>query len=181
MHNSNTYGFTLSMNADQPNLVNDKDSTYKIDSVSGTNQHLAANQWGYGMGSDPTVFSSVVSATLADVTSDSKGNCTSVDDCTLHLTFGANLNPKRLPTGTYSTSLTYTTTSKPAPYVPPAPEPEPPAPEPYVPPEPKWTTNGCKNLYTGSTDGNNCKFDYHYYAYYPVLVGWTGSEWINYS
>lgn len=43
VRNSNTYGFTLSMNASQPNLVNDKASTYKIDSVSGTNQQLAAN------------------------------------------------------------------------------------------------------------------------------------------
>ncbi len=136
VHNSNTYGFTLSMNADQPNLVNDKASTYKIDSVSGTNQHLAANQWGYGMGKNATTFSSVFSATLADVTSDSKGNCTSVDDCTLYLTFGANLDPKHLPTGSYSTGLTYTATSKPAPYVPPTPAPEPPAPAPYVPPEP---------------------------------------------
>ncbi len=147
VHNSNTYGFTLSMNADQPNLVNDKASTYKIDSVSGTNQHLAANQWGYGMGKNATTFSSVFSATLADVTSDSKGNCTSVDDCTLYLTFGANLDPKHLPTGSYSTGLTYTATSKPAPYVPPTPAPEPPAPAPYIPPEPpkpKWTTNGCR-------------------------------------
>ena len=129
VHNSNTYGFTLSMNASQPNLVNSKDSSYKIDSVSGTNQKLAADQWGYGMGKNATTFSSVSSATLADITSNSKGSCTSVDDCTLYLTLGANVDPKRLPTGSYSTSLTYTATSKPAPYVPPAPEP-------YVPPTP---------------------------------------------
>ena len=117
------------MNASQPNLVNSKDSSYKIDSVSGTNQKLAADQWGYGMGKNATTFSSVSSATLADITSNSKGSCTSVDDCTLYLTLGANVDPKRLPTGSYSTSLTYTATSKPAPYVPPAPEP-------YVPPTP---------------------------------------------
>ena len=179
VRNGNTYGFTLSMDASQPNLVNDKDSTYKIDSVSGANQQLAINQWGYGMGKDATMFSSVYSATLADVTSDSKGDCTSVDDCTLYLTFGANLDQKRLPTGSYSTSLTYTATSKPAPYVPPAPDPEP-----YVPPEPpkpKWTTNGCRNLYTGSMSGDNCRFDSRSSAYYPFLVGWTGSKWVNYS
>lgn len=118
VHNNNTYGFTLSMNASQPNLVNSKDSTYKIDSVSGTNQKLAANQWGYGMGKNATTFSSVSSASLADITSDNKGSCTSVDDCTLYLTFGANIDPKRLPTGSYSTSLTYTATSKPAPVQP---------------------------------------------------------------
>ena len=118
VHNSNTYGFTLSMNASQPNLVNSKDSTYKIDSVSGTNQKLAANQWGYGMGKNATTFSSVSSASLAEITSDNKGSCTSVDDCTLYLTLGANVDPKHLPTGSYSTSLTYTATSKPAPVQP---------------------------------------------------------------
>lgn len=172
MHNSNTYGFTLSMNADQPNLVNDKASTYKIDSVSGTNQQLAANQWGYGMGKDATTFSSVSFATLADVTSDSKGNCTSVDYCTLYLTFGANLDPKHLPTGSYSTSLTYTATSKPAPYVPPTPAPEP--------PKPKWTTNGC---YYSTYDNNwhNCV------SISPILdyakVVWKDNSWhmINYT
>ena len=132
VHNSNTYGFTLSMNASQPNLVNSKDSSYKIDSVSGTNQKLAANQWGYGMGKNATTFSSVSSAALADITSDNKGSCTSADDCTLYLTLGANIDPKHLPVGSYSTSLTYTATSKPAPYVPPTP----PAPTPYVPPTP---------------------------------------------
>ncbi len=118
VHNSNTYGFTLSMNASQPNLVNSKDSTYKIDSVSGTNQKLAANQWGYGMGKNATTFSSVSSASLADITSGNKGSCTSADDCTFYLTLGANIDPKRLPVGSYSTSLTYTATSKPAPVQP---------------------------------------------------------------
>lgn len=175
VRNSNTYGFTLSMHANQPNLVNDKDSTYKIGSVSGTNQQLAANQWGYGMGKDATTFNSVSSATLADVTSYSKGNCTSVDDCTLYLTFGANLDQKRLPTGSYSTSLTYTATSKPAPYVPPAPTPEPPAPEPYVPPEPpkpKWTTNGC--YYSGDNWHNCSPFSE---PGNTTWVVWRGDAW----
>ena len=118
VHNSNTYGFTLSMSASQPNLVNSKDSTYKISSVSGTNQHLAANQWGYGMGKTPTTFSSVSSASLADITSDNKGSCSAVDDCTFYLTFGSNIDSKRLPVGNYSATLTYTAVSKPAPYVP---------------------------------------------------------------
>lgn len=118
VHNSNAYGFTLSMNASQPNLVNSKDSSYKIDSVSGTNQKLAADQWGYGMGKNATTFSSVSSASLADITSDNKGSCTSADDCTFYLTLGANIDPKRLPVGSYSTSLTYTATSKPAPVQP---------------------------------------------------------------
>ncbi len=129
VHNNNTYGFTLSMSASQPNLVNSKDSTYKINSVFGTNQHLAANQWGYGMGKTPATFSSVSSASLADITSNNKGSCSAVDDCTLYLTFGANIDSKRLPVGNYSTTLTYTAVSKPAPYVPstPTPTPSPPS------------------------------------------------------
>ncbi len=171
------------MNASQPNLVNSKDSTYKIDSVSGTNQQLAANQWGYGMGKDATTFNSVSSATLADITSDSKGNCTSVDDCTLYLTFGANLDQKRLPTGSYSTSLTYTVTSKPAPYVPLTP----PAPTPYVPPKPRWTTNGC--YYSGG-DWHNCQFIgkptntqrvvWKGGAWYVVEPTYYDDRWFNY-
>ena len=147
VHNSNTYGFTLSMNANQPNLVNSKDSTYKIDSVSGTNQKLAADQWGYGMGKNATTFSSVSSATLADITSDNKGSCTSADDCTLYLTLGADIDPKRLPVGSYSTSLTYTATSKPAPYVPPTP----PAPT----PEPSTPSSGGGSSSGGSSSGGS--------------------------
>ena len=156
VHNSNTYGFTLSMNASQPNLVNSKDSTYKIDSVSGTNQKLAANQWGYGMGKNATTFSSVSSASLADITSDNKGSCTSADDCTFYLTLGANIDPKRLPVGSYSTSLTYTATSKPAPYVPPTPPS--PAPEPSTPSGGGGSSSHsnlyylCEGKYPGSSD-----------------------------
>lgn len=178
VRNSNTYGFTLSMNASQPNLVNSKDSSYKIDSVSGTNRQLNANQWGYGMGKDATTFSSVSSATLADVTSDSKGGCTEVDDCTLYFTLGANINSKKLPTGQYSTSLTYTVTSKPAPYVPPAPDPEPyvpsTPPEPYIPPKPKWTTNGC---YYDDGNFRNCiSFLNPTYPNTQKVV-WRGDAW----
>ena len=150
VHNSNTYGFTLSMNANQPNLVNSKDSTYKIDSVSGTNQKLAANQWGYGMGKNATTFSSVSSATLADITNDNKGSCTSADDCTLYLTLGADIDPKCLPVGSYSTSLTYTATSKPAPYVPPTP----PAPT----PEPSTPSSGGSS--SGGSSSGGSSYDY---------------------
>ena len=188
MHSSNTYGFTLSMNADQPNLVNSKDPTYKIDSVAGTNQQLAANQWGYGMGSDATSFNSVSSATLADVTRNNHGDCSSISDCTIKLTFGANIDPKRLPVGNYSTMLTYTATSKPAPYVPPAPDPEP-----YVPPTPpapeppKWTTNGC---YYSNGDWHNCfvlnptgieKVVWKGDAWYVVRPIYKNEDWFSYD
>ncbi len=112
VHNSNDYGFTLSMNTSQPNLVNSKDSSYRIYSVSGINQNLAANQWGYTMSNSATTFSPVSSAILADIDGNDKGDCINIDDCILHITFGANLDPKRLPVGNYSTTLTYTATSK---------------------------------------------------------------------
>ncbi len=147
VHNSNDYGFTLNLDTYQPDLVNNRDSTYKINSVTGYYKYLSANQWGYGMGSDATSFNPVSNATLADVTKDNNGDCYNISNCTIKLTFGANIDPKRLPTGSYSTSLTYIVTSKPAPYVPPTP------PAPYIPPEPpkpKYTTNGCSSYV------NNC-------------------------
>lgn len=115
VHNSNDYGFTLNLNTDQPDLVNSEDSTYRINSVTGYYKYLAANQWGYGAGSDATSFNPVSNATLADVTKNNNGDCYSISDCTIKLTFGANIDSKRLPVGSYSTSLTYTATSKPAP------------------------------------------------------------------
>lgn len=155
VHNSNDYGFTLNLYTDQPDLVNNRDSTYKINSVTGYYKYLSANQWGYGMGSDATSFNPVSNATLADVTKDNNGDCYSISDCTIKLTFGANIDPKRLPVGSYSTSLTYTATSKPAPYVPPAPAPD---------PEPSTPSGGggssshsnlyylCEGKYPGSSD-----------------------------
>ena len=115
VHNNNSYGFTLNLDTDQPDLVNSEDSTYRINSVTGYYKYLAANQWGYGMGSDATSFNPVSNATLTNVTKDNSGDCYSTSDCTIKLTFGANIDPKRLPVGNYSTTLTYTATSKPAP------------------------------------------------------------------
>ena len=155
VHNSNDYGFTLNLNTDQPDLVNSEDSTYRINSVTGYYKYLAANQWGYGAGSDATSFNPVSNATLADVTKNNNGDCYSISDCTIKLTFGANIDSKRLPVGSYSTSLTYTATSKPAPYVPPTPAPD---------PEPSTPSGGggssshsnlydlCESMYPGSTD-----------------------------
>lgn len=115
VYNSNDYGFTLNLDTDQPDLVNSDDSTYRIDSVTGYYKYLAANQWGYGIGNDATSFSPVSNATLADVTKDNNGYCYNISDCTINLTFGAKIDPKHLPVGNYSTTLTYTATSKPAP------------------------------------------------------------------
>lgn len=174
VHNNNNYGFTLNLDTNQPDLVNNRDSTYKINSVTGNHKQLGANQWGYGIGSDATSFNSVSNATLANVTKDSNGDCYSISDCTIKLTFGANIDPKRLPVGSYSTTLTYTATSKPAPYVPPAPDPEP-----YVPPKPKWTTNGCyMSRYSfGTYYGDNCSYDYFFGNDVAREIKWSGSGW----
>lgn len=118
--NSNSYGFTLSMYANNPDLVNSSDSNYVINSVSGHNRYLGANQWGYSMTGDSGTFneipnSSYNAATLADVTNDAKGVCDRVSYCGIPITFGANIEPKKSASGYYSTTLTYTATSKPAP------------------------------------------------------------------
>ena len=184
--NSNSYGFTLSMYANNPDLVNSSDSNYVINSVSGRNRYLGANQWGYSMTGDSGTFneipnSSYNAATLADVTNDAKGVCDRVSYCGIPITFGANIEPKKSASGYYSTTLTYTATSKPAPYVPPAPTP--PAPAPYVPPEPpkpQWTTNGC--YYSGG-DWHNCYVFYNSVVLggvnygYNVAVIWKDNAW----
>lgn len=183
--NSNSYGFTLSMYANNPDLVNSSDSNYVINSVSGHNRYLGANQWGYSMTGDSGTFneipnSSYNAATLADVTNDAKGVCDRVSYCGIPITFGANIEPKKSASGHYSTTLTYTATSKPAPYVPPAPEPEP-----YVPPTPpapeppKWTTNGC--IMSGRNynilDGDNCTYQNYYHGLMRMPIKWSGGKW----
>ena len=166
------------MYANNPNLVNSSDSNYVINSVSGHNRYLGANQWGYSMTGDSGTFNEIPSssynaAILANVTNEAKGVCDRVSYCGIPITFGANIEPKKSASGYYSTTLTYTATSKPAPYVPPAPDPEP-----YVPPTPpapeppKWTTNGC---YYSGDDWHNCApFMYHGDA---VLVVWKNNAW----
>lgn len=183
--NSNSYGFTLSMYANNPDLVNSSDSNYVINSVSGHNRYLGANQWGYSMTGDSGTFneipnSSYNAATLADVTNDAKGVCDRVSYCGIPITFGANIEPKKSASGHYSTTLTYTATSKPAPYVPPAPDPEP-----YVPPTPpapeppKWTTNGC--IMSGRNynilDGDNCTYQNYYHGLMRMPIKWSGGKW----
>ena len=182
---SNSYGFTLKMYANNPDLVNSNDSNYVITSVSGHNQYLAANQWGYSMTGDSGTFNEIPSssynaAILADVTNDAKGVCDRVSYCGVPITFGANIEPKKSVSGYYSTTLTYTVTSKPKPYVPPAP-----APEPYVPPTPpapeppKWTTNGCEMSSHNYSipDGNHCRIYFDSTYHLEHIVKWSSGKW----
>ena len=193
--NSNSYGFTLSMYANNPNLVNSSDSNYVINSVSGHNRYLGANQWGYSMTGDSGTFNEIPSssynaAILANVTNEVKGVCDRVSYCGIPITFGANIEPKKSASGYYSTTLTYTATSKPAPYVPPAPDPEP-----YVPPTPpapeppKWTTNGCyysngdwHNCAAFSNRGNTVMVVWKDDSWYAIkATAWKRNNWFDYS
>ena len=122
VHNSNDYGFSLSMHATNPDLVNDSYPEYRINPVAGSNGQLGANQWGYNLdGSNrfsKVPGSSSEAVSIASVSSDNKGNCSSLKDCSFNLNFGANINPKKMVSGTYSTYVVYTATSKPAPVQP---------------------------------------------------------------
>ena len=122
VHNSNDYGFSLSMHATNPDLVNDSYPEYRINPVTGANGQLGANQWGYNLdGSNrfsKVPGSSSEAVSIASVSSDNKGNCSSLKDCSFNLNFGANINPKKMVSGTYSTYVVYTATSKPAPVQP---------------------------------------------------------------
>lgn len=160
--NNNEYGFSVSMYARNSALINSQDSSYKIRTVLGQNKYLGANQWGYNINRDNNLFnevpeSSYNATTLVDVSRYDKDICDNVFYCTIPITFGVNIDASRNASGYYSTSLVYTAVSKPRPYIPPRPEPGPePDPDPYVPPKPKYTTNGCKGNMSVSAYGDNC-------------------------
>ena len=116
------YGFNLTMQADTADLVNSKDSTHKISATpSSTPVALNANQWGYSLGKSATTFSAVPAgaqatpAVVADVTRAKPAGCTNPANCTKSVTFAANVDPAKLASGSYSTTITYTATAKPAP------------------------------------------------------------------
>ena len=116
------YGFNLTMQADTADLVNSKDSTHKISATpSSTPVALNANQWGYSLSKSATTFSAVPAgaqatpAVVADVTKVKPAGCTNPANCTKQVTFAANVDPVKLASGSYSTTITYTATAKPKP------------------------------------------------------------------
>ena len=116
------YGFNLTMQADTADLVNSKDSTHKISATpSSTPVALNANQWGYSLSKSATTFSAVPAgaqatpAVVADVTKVKPAGCTNPANCTKQVTFAANVDPAKLASGSYSTSIIYTATAKPKP------------------------------------------------------------------
>ena len=116
------YGFNLTMQADTADLVNSKDPTHKISATpSSTPVALNANQWGYSLSKSATTFSAVPAgaqatpAVVADVTKAKPAGCTNPANCTKQVTFAANVDPAKLASGSYSTSIIYTATAKPKP------------------------------------------------------------------
>ncbi len=115
------YGFNLTMQADTADLVNSKDSTHKISATpSSTPVALNANQWGYSLNKSATTFSAIPAAqstpaVIADVTKAKPAGCTNPANCTKSVTFAANVDPAKLASGSYSTAIIYTATTKPAP------------------------------------------------------------------
>ena len=116
------YGFNLTMQADTADLINSKDQTHKISTTpSSTPVVLNANQWGYSLNKSATTFSAVPAgaqatpAVIADVTKAKPAGCTNPASCTKSVTFAANVDPAKLASGSYSTTITYTATAKPAP------------------------------------------------------------------
>lgn len=108
-------------------MINSDNTTFKITGVDSTSPvSLSANQWGYNTDSaSPTTFmkmpggSSASAVSLFDVDKSSQGSCSSVSSCDRTVAFGANIGSKAVG-GTYSTTVTYTVTSKPEPYTPPS-------------------------------------------------------------
>ena len=115
------YGFNLTMQADTADLLNSKDPTHKISATpSSTPVALNANQWGYSLSKSAATFSAVPAAqatpaVIADVTKAKPVGCTNPANCTKSVTFAANVDPVKLASGSYSTTITYTATAKPAP------------------------------------------------------------------
>ena len=119
------YGFKLTMKID-PNatadLVNREDSTHKISAMSNSGPaDLGANQWGYALALQATQFRKVPAvgesaAVIADVTKAKPAGCTNSADCTKSVTFAANIDPAKLASGKYSSTITYTATAKTPPH-----------------------------------------------------------------
>ncbi len=133
---SKPYGFNLTMQADTADLLNSKDPTHKISYVpSDRPTELGANQWGYSLDKNATKFSMVIAKDYSNVPHQSgkptpsyapsviidtavkrkQAGCNCKDHCDTTVTFAANVDLAKLASGSYSTTVTYTATSKPAP------------------------------------------------------------------
>ena len=121
------YGFNLTMQASTADLINTIDSNHKISAISSTTPiALGTNQWGYSLKKYDTTFSTVPTATdtpavLVDTAAQRSkvgsriARCKRKTNCKARVTFGANVNPSKLASGSYSTTVVYTAIVKPKP------------------------------------------------------------------
>ena len=127
-----SYGSTLTMQAKDPDLVNEKDPSQRITSTKVASDGLAANQWGvvYAVAPDKKGKSGEVPPKLTKLhglpannqpdvvfdtdpsSNDVRGDLRAV---MVGVTFNANIDGNKLKTGTYSTHVTYSLTAKPRP------------------------------------------------------------------
>lgn len=112
-------GFSVTLSANNANLVDSKDSTHLIKPFKGSKtakvSGLAENQWGYRMGNQDsfTTFSAKgTEAIIIDNDGKNLNGCESANKCTKNIMFAANINPNNLASGEYSTKVTYTATPK---------------------------------------------------------------------
>lgn len=119
---SKPFGFNLTMQADTADLIHTTDPTHKISAMpSASPADLGANQWGYALAPQATQFRKVPAvgepaAVVADVTKAKPAGCTNTADCTKSVTFAANIDPAKLASGKYSSTITYTATAKTPPH-----------------------------------------------------------------
>ncbi len=126
-------GFNLTIHADSADLVNNRDSSYRIKGMEkdpyglllGINAN--SNIWGYrleeGHGTDvvPNGFMHVPAgdeapSVIVDTASEyDNAGCKGKKQCEVHMTFGAAIALNSLAAGKYSTTVTYTATAKPVP------------------------------------------------------------------
>lgn len=110
------------MQADTSDLIHATDPTHKISAMpSASPADLNANQWGYALAPQATQFRKVPAvsdpaAVIADVTKAKSAGCANPDDCTKQVTFAANVDPAKLASGKYYSTITYTATAKTPPH-----------------------------------------------------------------
>ena len=117
------YGFNLTMQADTADLIHATDPTHKISAMPSVSPaDLNANQWGYALSNSATTFSAVPAgaqatpAVIADVTKAKPAGCANPANCTKSVTFAANVDPAKLASGKYYSTITYTATAKTPPH-----------------------------------------------------------------
>ena len=116
------YGFNLTMQADTSDLIHATDPTHKISAMpSASPADLGANQWGYALAPQATQFRKVPAvsdpaAVIADVTKAKPAGCANPDNCTKQVIFAANIDPAKLASGKYYSTITYTATAKTPPH-----------------------------------------------------------------